>query len=421
MTQELTTRRENVGLTVMSYFILVAAGVVGLRFNPPASATVRWAVIILLAAIAVVQARPPRAGGPRWMIHAYLGIYGVLVAALMFLQPGWTMYPILYTTPIAFAILALPAPQGLYWAAAFTVVTATSFAVGFNLVEGLIALFLYAVIYAFIGTFAVVLARADAARRESQALLTKLQAAHGQLQQYAMRVEELAAVEERNRLAREMHDTLGHRLTVAAVQLEAAQRLCSSDPERSAAMVGTAREQVREALAELRTTVAALRAPIEADLHLSTSLRRLSAQFEQATGLTVHQVLPDELPPLPYGYRLALYRTAQEALTNVQRHAQASQVWLVLSATDTAVSLLVSDDGQGITLSREQVGFGLRGLGERAAELGGDLHLEARRGGGTQLTFRLPLPAPAASEASGNLQGLGEGTDVRTDPNPIGG
>jgi signal transduction histidine kinase len=135
----------------------------------------------------------------------------------------------------------------------------------------------------------------------------------------------------------------------------------------------------------------------------------------------VHQVLPDELPPLPDAYRLALYRTAQEALTNVQRHAQASQVWLVLSTTDTAVSLLVSDDGQGITLSREQTGFGLRGLGERAAELGGELHLEARRGGGTQLTFRLPLPAQATSEISGNLQGLEQGTDVRTDPNPIGG
>jgi signal transduction histidine kinase len=305
--------------------------------------------------------------------------------------------------------------------AAFTVVTATSFAFGFDLVEGLIALFLYGVIYAFIGTFAGVLARADAARRESQALLAELQTAHRQLQEYAMRVEELAAVEERNRLAREMHDTLGHRLTVAAVQLEAAQRLCSSDPERSAAMVGTAREQVREALAELRSTVAALRAPIEMDLHLRTSLRRLSAHFEQATGLTVHQVFPDELPPLPNAYRLALYRTAQEALTNVQRHAQAGQVWLVLSTTDTAVSLLVSDDGQGLTLSGEQTGFGLRGLGERAAELGGELHLEARRGGGTQLTFRLPLPAQATSDLSGTLHSLGEGTDVRTDPNPIGG
>jgi two-component system sensor histidine kinase UhpB len=167
--------------------------------------------------------------------------------------------------------------------------------------------------------------------------------------------------------------------------------------------------------------VAALRAPIEVDLHLRASLRRLTTHFEQATGLTVHQVLPDELPALPNAYRLALYRTAQEALTNVQRHAQASQVWLVLSTTKTTVSLLVSDDGQGLTLSGEQAGFGLRGLRERAAELGGELYLETRRGGGTQLTFSLPLPAQTSLDNSGGLQGLEEGTDVRIDSNPTGG
>jgi len=394
MTQELTTRRENIGLMVMSYVILVAAGVVGLRFNPPATVTLRWVVIILLAAIAVVQARAPRGGSPRWKFHAYLGVYGILVAALMFLQPGWTMYPILYTTPVALAILALPAHQGVYWTAAFTVATATSFAVGINLVEGLIALFLYAVIYAFIGTFASVLARADAARRESQALLAELQEAHQQLQEYAQHAEEMAIVQERNRLAREMHDTLGHRLTVAAVHLEGAQRLCASDAARAEEMIGTVREEVREALAELRSAVATLRAPIEADLHLRRSLQRLIANFEDATGLTIHQALPDKMPPLPSAYHLAIFRTAQEALTNIQKHAGAKQVWLMLSSKDNAVSLLVGDDGQGVSLTGERAGFGLRGMRERAAQLGGELHLEPRKGGGTQVSFRLPLPAP---------------------------
>ena len=137
------------------------------------------------------------------------------------------------------------------------------------------------------------------ARRESQALLADLQEAHSQLQEYALRAEEMAVVEERNRLAREMHDTLGHRLTVASVQLEGAQRLCDQDQERAAGMVGTVREQVREALGELRSTVATLRTPVEADLHLRSALRRLAAHFEEATGLAIHQVLPDEMPPCP--------------------------------------------------------------------------------------------------------------------------
>jgi len=392
MSHEMTSRQENLGFSIASYVILIAAGVVGLRFNPPATVTLRWAVLILLAALAVVQARMPWRGGPPWKINGYLAVHGGLVAALMFLQPGWTMYPVLYMPSIMCAILHLPWRQGVCWVAAYTVLTATSLALGIAPSEGLIGLFLYGVLYAFIGAFANALARADAARRESQSLLAELQQAHEQLQEYALRSEELAVVEERNRLAREMHDTLGHRLTVAAVQLEAAQRLCPSDPQRAESMVGTVREQVREALGELRSTVATLRTPVEADLHLLSALRRLADHFEKATGLTVHRVLPKDIPALPDTHRLAFFRAAQEALTNVQKHAAASQVWLVLTVTQDSAILLVADDGKGISLSSGQAGFGLQGLRERVGQLGGELHLEPRAGGGTQLSFRLPLP-----------------------------
>jgi signal transduction histidine kinase len=392
MTQEISTRLEKIGFTITSYVVLVAAGVVGLRFRPPATAMLRWVIVILLAAIAIVQMRPPKRGSPSWKIHLHVGVHGSLVAALMFLQPGWTMYPVLYITPITWAILALPLPVGVYWIAFFTVATAASFAVGINLGEGLLALFLYGVLYSFLGAFAAALARADAARLESQALLVELQEAHDQLQEYAMRVEELAVVEERNRLAREMHDTLGHLLTVSAVQLEGAQRLCSQDQERAALMIGTVREQIREALKELRSTVATLRTPVEAGLHLRSSLKRLATHFEEATGLTIHRVLPDEMPSLPASHRMALYRAAQEALTNAQKHAGAQQIWLVLTAGQDSITLLVSDDGHGFSTRDQQGGFGLRGLRERASQLGGELHVEPRPGGGTQLSFRLPLP-----------------------------
>jgi signal transduction histidine kinase len=270
-------------------------------------------------------------------------------------------------------------------------VLVVAFYLGFGLEEALYAGFVYGGINAFFGAFAGTLRRVDAARRKSEALLQELREAHEQLQEYALRVEELTVVEERNRLSREMHDTIGHRLTVASVQLEGAQRLCALDPERAAVMVGTVRGQVREALTELRSTVATLRAPVEADLHLRSSLSRLMAHYEQATGLTVHGVLPDEMPDLPDTHRLALYRAAQESLTNIQKHAAAEQVWLVLTVRDNAVTLLVSDDGRGLSLTGDQGGFGLRGLRERADQLGGDLHLEPRPGGGTQLSFRLPL------------------------------
>jgi signal transduction histidine kinase len=392
MTREIPTGRENLGFVALSYVILVAAGVVGFRFDPPATVTLRWLVIILLVAIALLQLRMPRGDTPGWTFHLYLVVHGGLAAALMFIQPGWTMYPVLYVVPIIWALLTLSLRAGAVWIGLYTLAAAASFAVGISAEEGMIALFLYGALYAFFGALGRAWSRADRARRESQALLEALREAHLQLQEYALRAEEMAVVEERNRLAREMHDTLGHRLTVASVQLEAAQRLCPTEPARAERLVGTVREEVREALGELRATVATLRTPIEADLQLRSALRRLMEHFEEASGVTVYHALPEEMPALSGVHRLALYRAAQEALTNIQKHAGASRVWLVLTVVDQSVSLLVGDDGRGVSRSPEQIGFGLQGLRERAEQLGGELHLEPRPGGGTQLSFRLPLP-----------------------------
>jgi signal transduction histidine kinase len=157
-------------------------------------------------------------------------------------------------------------------------------------------------------------------------------------------------------------------------------------------MIATVRDQVREALGELRRTVATLRAPVEVDLQLRQGLRRLANHFEEATAITVHLMLPVERPDLPDEHRLAVYRAAQEALTNVQRHAGANDVWLQLNHQDGAVTLLVGDNGAGLPAGAEQGGFGLRGMRERAEQLGGELYLEPRPGGGTQLSFRIPLP-----------------------------
>ncbi|RMF31606.1 MAG: sensor histidine kinase, partial [Chloroflexi bacterium] len=298
------------------------------------------------------------------------------------------------------AMLMLPLGRGLLWIGLLTLLTGGAFVYRLGWPGGLLTLLPYGGGYLFFGIFAHVLARAEAAHRRSRALLAELQEAHRQLQAYAAQAEALAVAEERNRLAREMHDTLGHRLTVAAVQLEGAQRLIPTDPERASQMVETVRRQVREALTDLRQTVAALRAPLEADLVLDRALARLTAGFEEATGITVHLTLPNAMPTLPTAHRLALYRAAQEALTNVQRHAQADTVWLRLARRDGEIELLIGDDGVGFPANAEVGGFGLRGLRERAARLGGALRLESRPGGGAQLRFRLPLALSEEDERS---------------------
>ncbi|MGH2538221.1 MAG: sensor histidine kinase, partial [Candidatus Promineifilaceae bacterium] len=202
--------------------------------------------------------------------------------------------------------------------------------------------------------------------------------------------------EERNRLARELHDALGHRLTVAVVQLEGAQRLIPAEPERAGRMVGAMRQQLKEALAELRAAVATLRAPAARagpGRPLAEALAELAATFEAATGLALQLSLPAELPALTPAEETAFYRAAQEGMTNAQRHAGAGRVWLELQVDAAEVSLRVADDGRGYPAAAPEGRFGLRGLQERAEQLGGRLQLGARPGGGAELTLILPLAA----------------------------
>jgi signal transduction histidine kinase len=321
--------------------------------------------------------------------YLYMGAQTMLVGSMLFLGTFPWVFFILPFILSAQAMMLFPQRIGYLWLLVFLVLTAAGLVSNEGGLEGLVVLPIYGGGYYFFASFANQTAQAETARRESQRLLEELRRAHAQLQAYAAQAEVLAVSQERNRLAREMHDTLGHRLTVAAVQLEGAQRLIERDPGRADEMVGTVRGQVREALGELRRTVATLRTPLEVDIPLAQALTRLVEGFEQATGISVHVDLPAELPPLSDPQRLALYRTAQEALTNIQKHAQAQEAWLRMAREDGGIDLQIEDNGVGQVDPEE--GFGVRGLRERAAQLGGEVRLAPRPQGGTSLVMRLPL------------------------------
>jgi signal transduction histidine kinase len=386
MSQRLSSRQVDTWLFRAIYaYVAILAVVTILNADTPVQ---RWLGAGLMLAFAVVLSRTPHQDAPEWQAHLYLGVQTLIVLSLIILL--WPNFFLFYILSVQAMILLSPR-RGLLWMVAFIVVAIGPTVYEEGWPEGVFDALLIGFGFFFIGAFAYTRMWAEEARYESQQLLKELQVAHRQLQEHAERAEALAVAEERNRLSRDLHDTLGHRLTVAVVQLEGAERLVPSDPNRAAQMVATVRQQIREGLGELRRTVATLRTPLAVDVSLPTALKQLADDFEGATQLQIHTSLPVELPPLPDRHRIALYRAAQEALTNVGRHAQAQTAWLALEVTDKAATLTVSDDGVGPPENLEADGFGLRGMRERAAQLGGNMQLTVRTEGGTQLVFRLPL------------------------------
>ncbi|MBC8330430.1 MAG: sensor histidine kinase [Anaerolineae bacterium] len=380
---------DNTFMLAVGYLTLLAVTLLGFNLLTPGIQKVVG--LGLLVSFGVIYALPPQETTPAAKTNAYFVAQTVIVSILIAIQPQWGVFPMLFFILSAQAMMVFPERVGYFWVGAFTLLTGLIFFLTGDPLEAFLTLLPFSAGYWFFAAFARSLATAEEARKESQRLLNELQVAHRQLQDYAGRVEELAVSEERNRLAREMHDTLGHRLTVASVQLEGAQRLILDDPDRATQMVETVREQVREALSELRSTVATLREPLQTDLSLWNALPRLVAPFDKATGLDVELTLPPEEFALPNAHRLTIYRAVQEALTNVQRHARAQRVWVNLSHKGDALQLVVSDDGIGLPTHLDENRFGLRGLRERVAQLGGKLELGNRDAGGAQLRICLPL------------------------------
>jgi signal transduction histidine kinase len=245
--------------------------------------------------------------------------------------------------------------------------------------------------FAFVA-IAIAFRRSLQAEAESQQLLAELASAQGRLR-------DLAVMEERQRLAREMHDAVGHRLTAAAVLLEGAARLIPTDPERATRMVETSRVQVREGLDELRGAVSALARELPGSQTLSEVMTALVDVFSQASGAHVNlDIAPGLAEPEP-DRKLVLVRTAQEALTNVQKHAAASRVELALTTEGNAWVLTCRDNGRGIARSSDDRsageypgGYGIGNLRTRAAAFGGKVELESPADGGTVLRLTLPVP-----------------------------
>ncbi len=204
----------------------------------------------------------------------------------------------------------------------------------------------------------------------------------------------LGAVEERNRLAREIHDSLAQGLTATALQLESADSMLDEDPvdqdirrplRRALSLTRSNLEDARRSVLDLRA------APLEGR-PLVEALRILVENWESERGISARFKAVNAGRPLPPRTEVALYRICQEALSNVARHAEATRVTVRLVATPDQVRLLVEDDGRGFDTSKvSEDRYGLTGMNERTRMLGGRLEIGSEAGKGTRVEVTVPL------------------------------
>lgn len=185
----------------------------------------------------------------------------------------------------------------------------------------------------------------------------------------AMHEKELMLADERSRSARELHDGLGHRITLIAMTLEYAQRMRDRDADAAWTEVGTAQAEARSALAYMRRWVRALNPPREPNLEGTAALEAIADSF-RGTGLSVEVEQIGAERELDKGASLFAYRLLQEGLTNVLRHSTADQVMITVHWLDDQIDIELADNG-GAAEPASESGFGLRSLSERAMELGG--------------------------------------------------
>ncbi|WP_246021901.1 sensor histidine kinase [Paenibacillus zeisoli] len=229
-------------------------------------------------------------------------------------------------------------------------------------------------------------------RQETIQLYTQLKESHEQLKNYTLKVEELAAARERVRIAREIHDTVGHKLTALLVQMQAARKLRPIDSARSEQTYLECEDLVRSSLQEVRLSVRTIRDEPFRSTSLTDSLRQLADEFTKLAEVqTVFEVNGNPLP-LPANLQLTAYRITQESLTNAQKHGQAKQAKISLTYSVNGLSLCIFNDGE--IPSELKPGFGLINLQERVKECNGDVRFSMDSQEGFAVEVQLPYSLP---------------------------
>ena len=310
---------------------------------------------------------------------------------------GWvdTYFPIMI--PFAFFLLSGNSYglSGIVWIFYLMDRWQTTFAIEFQGSEEPTFIFYvaFSMVLLFIFSIAFLIRQERTSKLEAERLLGELELSHQQLQNYATQVEELATIEERNRLAREIHDSLGHYMTVINVQLEKAIAFREKNPAEADQAIKDAKHLASEALKDVRQSVSTLRVTPE-KFSLTESLDTLVKHMENDK-LTIDLEIEGNEDDFSRQSLVTLYRAAQEGLTNIQKHAHATRVTIRIKLEDQEASLSIIDNGQGFDAATPngqemESHYGLQGIKERLELIRGSFTVESAPNKGTSLLVTVP-------------------------------
>ncbi len=376
---------------------------------------------------------------PTWWFSA---LFGLACASQFIILPSSNLnwLPMLPTTTACLVTGITPRYMGLIASAVLWLSSSFAFSLSMHYWDLNTQLTLLVSFSSFVGV-SVMIRELALTQRALEGSNAQLAAAHAQLQDYSVQAEEMAAIRERNRIAREIHDTLGHSLTLLAVQLETASQFETRGDPNLHEELQAARRVAKACLTDVRHSVEALRPDDASAGLLPERLRRLAGEFAMTcreTAITLD--LDEATQPLGPDLSMALFRCAQEALTNIRKHAHATKVLLYLSTSDGPgdegegqVELTVldngnggngghnghngnsgnggnggnggnsghNDNGQGSEAGNagHALGFGLRGMRERVALLGGIVRAGPEPAHGWRVAVVIPLSQRTQAEA----------------------
>lgn len=327
-------------------------------------------------------------------LHIINGLQTAIALVLLVWVGSLDYFALLFIPPCTQSILNFPRKTALVWIIAITLLMEAALLVSFPVAESVG----YAIIYPtanFLFTALSYLAKESGeARDRSEMLLADLQVANRKLQDYAAQVEELAAVKERNRLARELHDSVTQIIFGLTLSAQAARILIDRSPARAVVELDHLQALAQNALAEMRSLIQEMRPAAGSEVGLVPALQRLAVEHKANDGLLVELQVRGACR-LPEKVETELLRVVREALINIVKHARVEKAVITLNLeNEKKVFLGIEDAGVGFDPARVKSlpgHLGLVSMQERVQALGGTLAIESQPGKGTRLSVEISL------------------------------